>query len=116
MTHKVTPETSAAVRALSSYGMPMDKIGKYLGVCSKTLRKHYTEILDRAKVDKIMQISDALYTVALAGNVPALIFYLKTQGSSMGWREEGKEEQGDKPDIGTIKIEIVNKDTDVTVT
>lgn len=107
MTHKADDKTNAVVKALSSYGMPHDRIATYIGISKNTLYKYYKPVLDTAQIDKIMRVSDSLYQSAIEGNTTSMIFFLKTQGSKYGWREADKEVAEDKPNIGRIQIEVL---------
>lgn len=39
--HRPTSENKAAVKALSSYGVPCATISAYIGICDETLNKYY---------------------------------------------------------------------------
>lgn len=92
--HSPTPESSAQVSALSSYGIPQEEIARYLDVDSKTLRKYYREELDGASVKANAAVGRFLYQNASGQTlekgathsdcVRAAMFWAKTR---MGWRE-----------------------------
>ena len=79
-----TEDQKFLVTMMSSTGVPHERQAKALGVNSKTLRKYFKEELQVGRDRAHAEIAGALYKRALDGNVPAQIFYLKTQA---GWRE-----------------------------
>ena len=79
-----TEDQKFLVTMMSSTGVPHARQAKALGVNSKTLRKYFKEELQLGRNRAHAEIAGALYKRALDGNVPAQIFYLKTQA---GWRE-----------------------------
>ena len=79
-----TEDQKFLVTMMSSTGVPHERQAKALGVNSKTLRKYFKEELQLGRNRAHAEIAGALYKRALDGNVPAQIFYLKTQA---GWRE-----------------------------
>ena len=79
-----TEDQKFLVTMMSSTGVPHERQAKALGVNSKTLRKYFKEELQVGRDRAHAEIAGSLYKRALDGNVPAQIFYLKTQ---VGWRE-----------------------------
>jgi hypothetical protein len=79
-----TEDQKFLVTMMSSTGVPHERQAKAIGVNSKTLRKYFKEELQLGRNRAHAEIAGALYKRALDGNVPAQIFYLKTQA---GWRE-----------------------------
>ena len=79
-----TEDQKFLVTMMSSTGIPHERQAKAIGVNSKTLRKYFKEELQLGRNRAHAEIAGALYKRALNGNVPAQIFYLKTQA---GWRE-----------------------------
>jgi hypothetical protein len=79
-----TDDQKFLVTIMSSTGVPHVRQAKAIGVNSKTLRKYFKEELQLGRNRAHAEIAGALYKRALDGNVPAQIFYLKTQA---GWRE-----------------------------
>ena len=103
--HTPTDKTRGQVEAMSSFGITQEKIAKYLGISVPTLKRHYEEELELAKVDKIVAVANALYKNAVdKGNVTAQIFFLKTQAF---WRETDKEEVTEDGKVGKIQIEVI---------
>jgi L-lactate utilization protein LutB len=72
------------VRHLAGLGVPQDDIAKIVGCAPKTLRKRFRGELDRGVAEANAMISGSLFTAAKAGNIPAMIFWLKTRAR---WRE-----------------------------
>lgn len=106
VSHEPTIEIRAKVNALSSFGIRQEQIAKYIGISVPTLTKYYREELETAKIDKIIQVANALFNNAVENNnVTAQVFFLKTQAN---WRETDRnEEKNDKGDIGKIQIEVI---------
>ena len=72
------------VRHLAGLGVPQDDIAKIVGCAPKTLRKRFRNELDRGVAEANAMISGSLFTAAKAGNIAAMIFWLKTRAR---WRE-----------------------------
>ena len=79
-----TEDQKFLVTMMSSTGIPHERQAKAIGVNSKTLRKYFKKELQVGRNRAHAEIAGALYKRAIDGNVPAQIFYLKTQA---GWRE-----------------------------
>jgi len=90
--HKRTEETIAKVSALKMFGHTDQEIGKHLGISDETLMKYYRVELDTASVEANMVIANKLYQKAKAGDLGAIIFWLKTRGKGM-WREKDKDDK-----------------------
>jgi transcription initiation factor TFIIIB Brf1 subunit/transcription initiation factor TFIIB len=92
--HQPTPKTRTEVMALTSFGVPQEEIAKFIGVDSKTLRKHYREEMDTAETSANATVARFLYNVAsgkalkdgasYSDCVRAAMFWAKTR---MRWRE-----------------------------
>jgi hypothetical protein len=72
------------VRYLAGVGVRQDDIAKILGCAPKTLRKRFRDELDRGVAEANATISGYLFAAAKAGNIAAIIFWLKTRAN---WRE-----------------------------
>jgi hypothetical protein len=72
------------VRYLAGVGVPQDDIAKILGCAPKTLRKRFRADLDRGVAEANATMCGFLFAAAKAGNIPAIIFWLKTRAH---WRE-----------------------------
>jgi len=83
--HEPTEVTRAQVSSLSAFGVSQEDICKVIGVSINTLYKYYREELDTAATKAIGQVAQSLFKQAMAGNVTAQIFFLKTRA---GWREK----------------------------
>jgi hypothetical protein len=69
---------------LAGLGVPQDDIAKIVGCAPKTLRKRFRDELDRGVAEANAIISGCLFSAAKAGNIAAMIFWLKTRAH---WRE-----------------------------
>jgi hypothetical protein len=72
------------VRHLAGVGVRQDDIAKIIGCAAKTLRKRLRDELDRGVAEANATISGYLFAAAKAGNITAIIFWLKTRAN---WRE-----------------------------
>jgi hypothetical protein len=72
------------VRYLAGLGVRQDDIAKIIGCAPKTLRKRFRDELDRGVAEANATISGYLFAAAKAGNIAAIIFWLKTRAH---WRE-----------------------------
>lgn len=86
MPHIPQSNDRETVSKLAAVGIPQKDIATVLGIDAKTLRKHYRNELDKAMTEANAAVAGKLYNAAMAGSVPAMIFWCKTR---MGWRETG---------------------------
>ena len=70
---------------LAGVGVRQDDIAKIIGCAPKTLRKRFRDELDRGVAEANAAVCGYLFAAAKAGNIPAIIFWLKTRAQ---WREE----------------------------
>ncbi len=77
--HLPTLETRAKVIGFSCAGFTQTQIADYLDIDDKTLRRHYRDELDKAKMDKTVALSDNLYQDAINGDKASREFWLKCQ-------------------------------------
>jgi hypothetical protein len=82
--HDPSKSTKNQVSTMVMAGIRQDVIADILDIDAKTLRKYYRKELDTAKSKVITTVASKLYDQCLGGNVPAMVFFLKTQG---GWRD-----------------------------
>ena len=80
----VTDAMREKVRYLAGLGVRQDDIAKIIGCAPKTLRKRFRDELDRGVAEANATISGYLFAAAKAGNIAAIIFWLKTRAN---WRE-----------------------------
>ena len=84
---KVTPEARKLVESMAACGIPEVDIARVVvpgGIDPKTLRKHFREQLDTGHIRANATIAGRLYSEAMAGNITAMIFWLKTRAR---WHE-----------------------------
>jgi hypothetical protein len=72
------------VRHLAGVGVRQDDIARIIGCSPKTLRKRLRDELDRGVAEANATIAGYLFAAAKAGNIAAIIFWLKTRAH---WRE-----------------------------
>src|SRR5258705_12934729 len=85
----VTDALREKVRYLAGLGGRQDDIAKFIGCAPKTLRTRFRDELDRGVAEANATISGFLFAAAKAGNITAMIFWLKTRAH---WRERVAEE------------------------
>lgn len=100
-------EQRTTVELMASIGVPQEAIAAAIGIAEKTLREHFRAELDTGKVKTITRVADSLVRQALAGNVTAMIFYLKTQA---GWKETERHEVSNTVVIKDISAEPLADD------
>jgi len=79
-----TPEQRRMVKSLSALGIRQEEIALIMEITPPTLRRHFRDELDRGGVEANSQVAQALFKLALAGNVTAMIFWLKSRA---GWHQ-----------------------------
>ena len=72
------------VRYLAGVGVRQDDIAHIIGCAPKTLRKRFRTELDRGVAEANATVCGYLFAAAKAGNISAIIFWLKTRAH---WRE-----------------------------
>ena len=79
----VTDAMRERVRYLAGVGVPQDDIAKIIGCAPKTLRKRFRDDLDRGVAEANATMCGYLFASAKAGNIAAIIFWVKTRA----WRD-----------------------------
>ena len=72
------------VRYLAGVGVRQDDIARIIGCAPKTLRKRLRDELDCGVAEASAKVAGYLFAAAKAGNIAAIIFWLKTRAH---WRE-----------------------------
>jgi hypothetical protein len=78
--HTRTRDLEIIVECLASFGHRQEEIAAHIGISVDTLFKYYADIMQTARLNKVMKIADSLYQSAIKGNVNAQIFFLKVVG------------------------------------
>ena len=107
--HIPTDKTKAQVQQAAGLGLPQEQIGALLGICGKTVYKHYELELRLGKATASAQIAKSLYNKALAGDTTAAIWWTKAQ---MGWSETQKIANADGSPLAGIQVTFVRPDAD----
>jgi hypothetical protein len=102
-----TDKDRSIVKAMASYGIPQEDIGRVIGISHVTLRKYYEAELDTAGIQANAKVAETCYALATSGHCPAATFFwLKTRA---GWREvERVEHVGE--DGGAVKVIVEYED------
>ena len=105
--YKPNDKDRSIVRAMASYGIPQEDIGKVIDISHVTLRKYYAPELETASIQANAKVAETCYSMATSGQHPAATFFwLKTRA---GWREvERLEHVGEGG--GPVKLEVVYAD------
>ncbi len=82
--HTPTTETRELVERMCMAGIPETAQAQVVGISRGTLRRHYKEILRLSLLRKNAEAAELLWQKVRAGNVTALIFWLKCRA---GWKE-----------------------------
>jgi hypothetical protein len=103
------------VRHLAGLGVPQDDIAKIVGCAPKTLRKRFRIELDRGVAEANAMISGSLFTAAKAGNITAMIFWLKTRAHWLERPPAGPVANADGSDSEVVLVlPDNNRDPDLT--
>ena len=96
------------VKAMASYGVPQEDIGRVIGISHVTLRKYYQAELDTAVIRANAKVAETCYQMAVSGHFPAATFFwLKTRA---GWRETDRlEHVGEGGGPVVLKVEYEDK-------
>lgn len=102
--HQPTEATRATAEALAGVaGFRQAEIAAFLGITEKTLRKHYRAELDRATVTAVAKVAETLFQKAIAGDVTAMIFWLKARA---GWSDKPTDSGDDAPPPTRVVIQV----------
>ena len=74
------------IEMLSGIGVPIDQIGRVVGIDKKTIQRHYRDALDIGQAKATSKIAKRLFDIATGESKEALtacIFWLKCRG---GWK------------------------------
>lgn len=82
--HEPTEETKRLVAMLYANGCTQDVTAAVLEISVPTLWKYYKKELEVGRDERNARVAGALYENAMAGDVRAQMFWMKTQA---GWRE-----------------------------
>lgn len=81
-----TSDQRRTVKTMAGFGIPHTDIAPFIGIDTKTLRKHFREELDRGMTEANAKVAQSLFQMATQGkNVAAAIFWMKARA---GWREK----------------------------
>ena len=92
------------VRHLAGVGVRQDDIARIIGCAPKTLRKRLPDDLDRGVAEANATIAGYLFAAAKAGNIAAIIFWLKTRAH---WRERNVTNEPIPSDGGQSNCEVL---------
>ena len=92
------------VRHLAGVGVRQDDIARIIGCSPKTLRKRLRDELDRGVAEANATIAGYLFAAAKAGNIAAIIFWLKTRAH---WRERNATDEPVPGADGRLNCEVL---------
>jgi len=84
--HEVTEAMTRQIEMLSGIGVPVEQIGRVVGIDKKTIHRHYRDALDIGQAKATSKIAKRLFDIATGESKEALtacIFWLKCRG---GWK------------------------------
>ena len=97
-----TPDQRRTVKTMAGFGIPHTDIAPFIGIDTKTLRKHFREELDRGTTEANAKVAQSLFQMATQGkNVAAAIFWMKARG---GWREKHEVDANVRTDMRAIHV------------
>jgi hypothetical protein len=96
------------VRRLAGNGVPVNDIAAYLDITKDELLSQYKHIINTAAINRTVAIAENLYDMAVAGNVPASIYWLKSIGK---WDEIAKQKDlvEEMPIFEAININLITE-------
>lgn len=109
-THRPDDAKRTQVETMAGLGITEEDISRVIGICPKTLRRHYRAELDSAHVKANAAVAQSLYKKALGDgsqSVTAAIFWLKTRAC---WKETNVNEvtgPNGGPIQHSIKVEFI---------
>ena len=100
--YEPTPDQRRTVKTMAGFGIPHTDIAPFLGIDTKTLRKHFREELDRGMTEANAKVAQSLFQMATQGkNVAAAIFWMKARA---GWREKQEVDANVRSDMRAIHV------------
>ncbi len=101
------------VKYLASCGIPANDIAAYVKMEYGEFMSLYGDLAITASIDSTAKIASNLYEMALAGNVQASIYWLKSVGK---WDEMAKTQpQGSDTNFSSINVTIGKNPSDFDV-
>jgi transcriptional regulator with XRE-family HTH domain len=92
---KPTEEQRRMVKTMTAMGAKQEDVAARIGVRSpKTLRKYFRDELDQGASEANLAIAQTLFKVAQAGDVRAIVFWLRSRA---GWRDRPDFEPSGSP-------------------
>lgn len=102
-----TDEQRRLVKAMAGYGVPHEGIAVLLDVDPKTLRKHFSQELERGSIEATAKVGQSLFRMATEGNnVAAAIFWMKARA---GWREKHELVLSTRPADQLTDVELMDE-------
>lgn len=101
--HLATATTRNKIYNLSIVGTRYEDIALIMGINNDTLKKYYSEELEKGRIEANAAVAGTLYEKAKQGDTPSMLFWLKTRA---GWSEKNTTEltgEGGAP----INIKVV---------
>ena len=101
--HLATATTRKKIYNLSIVGTRYEDIALIMGINNDTLKKYYSEELEKGRIEANAAVAGTLYEKAKQGDTPSMLFWLKTRA---GWSEKNTTEltgEGGAP----INIKVV---------
>jgi hypothetical protein len=86
--NNLTPQRKEIIERAARSGCTLKQISSILGISERTLddwvkRPDVEQVYQAARVNAVINVADMVYNLAMAGDLNACIFYLRTQG---GWK------------------------------
>ena len=86
--NNLTPQRKEIIQRAARAGCTLKQTACLLGISERTLddwvkRPDVEQVYQAARMNAILSVADMLYNLAMAADLNAIIFYLRTQG---GWR------------------------------
>ena len=100
-------EDYQTVELLTTFGHTQEEICTYLGINNRTLNKYFKKQIEIGRTKTNLSVGKRLYEkAAIDGDVPSMIFWLKTRA---GWREKDRENEENQEPVKRVQITVVDK-------
>lgn len=102
--HVPTAETKERVRLYARVGAPHEHIAESIDIGVDALRDHYDEILRTAETEVLVAVKGKLVEKAMAGDITAIIVYLKAKSRRFNWLGFGPDPEAQGASV-TIQVD-----------
>ena len=109
----ITPSNLLQIEKMASRGMTVEQICSVLRIDKSTLyrkakqKKEIIEALERGRAGGIMKITNVLFDQAIAGDMTAVIFYLRNRDAG-NWNKQSQKIEVEGEVVSEVVFKIVD--------